>query len=122
MTTARLCVALLVAPLLFLIPSQANAANCYIREYQGLGGAQIPIAQEPGTDQAPISLAGGAVSSSAFAATTHVIRIVCGASASFLVGTSPTATTSNSPIPALLPEYFGVTPGQVVSIVSNASP
>lgn len=114
--------ALLAAACFTLFASQAEAASCYIREYQALGGAQIPIAQEPGVDQTPISLAGGAVSSAAFAATTHVIRLVCGASASYLVGSSPSATTANSVIPALLPEYFGVTPGQVVSIISNASP
>lgn len=105
-----------------LCATEAHAANCYIREYKALGGTQIPIAQEPGVDQSPISLAGGAVSSAAFATTTHMIRLICGTSASVLFGASPTATTSNSPVPALLPEYFGVAPGQVVSIISNATP
>jgi hypothetical protein len=105
-----------------LIATQAEASNCYVREYQGLGGAQIPIAQEPGTDQAPMAISGSAASSAAFATTTHLVRLTCGANASFVFGTSPTATTSNSPIGALLPEYFGVSPGEFVSVISNPTP
>lgn len=105
--------------------SIAQAANCYIREYTVPGitrGLVVQIAQETGSDQTPVAIGGASAPSAAFKNGTNLVRIVCGASVSFNFGTSPTATTSNSVIPALLPEYFAVAPGQSVAFIANATP
>jgi hypothetical protein len=98
----------------------------YITEYKSivpLGGAYVSvvaqIAAEPGVDQSPVDFSGGVASSASFAAATTYIRVVCDAQCSVLFGTNPTATNSNKMLPALAPEYFGVTPGQKISVVSN---
>ena len=82
-----------------LLPQAAWATNCYIREYQTIatiGTTWAEIAPEAGTaiDQTPVAIGGSSASSAAFNANTHMVRLFCGASASFVFGASPTATTS----------------------------
>lgn len=118
--------ALLMLLGVLLAPSLAQA-KCYIREYQNeatVGTTRVPVAPEAGTntDQV-VDPSGGVASSSAFQKSTNLVRLICGASVSFVFGASPqTATTSNAPLPAMTQEYFAVVPGQVVSIILNASP
>jgi hypothetical protein len=110
---------------LLLAPDFAQAASCYIREYKTISTINVQTAQiapEPGFDQTPIPLSGTSTPSSSFQASTHVVRLFCGASASFVFGQSPTATTSSAPIAGAAPEYFAVIPGQAVAFISNASP
>lgn len=116
---------ILAACCFLLLGSAAHASNCYIREYTVPGitrGLVVQIAQEGGADQTPVAIGASSAASSAFKSSTNLVRIVCGASVSFNFGASPTATTSNSFIPANLPEYFAVIPGQSVAFISNASP
>jgi len=105
------------------VPPPADAAKLYIREYKSItsiGSLVAQIAPEPGTDQTPVDFSGGAVSSSAFAGTTKVIRIVCDASCSYSVTSSAgTATTNNALLPAGVIEYLGVPPGYFVNVRSN---
>lgn len=112
---AAICVASFASP--------ADAAKLYIREYKTIttiNSYQAQIAPEPGADQTPVDFSGGAASSSAFATTTHVVRLICDASCSIVFGASPqTATTSNAFLAAGAAEYFGVIPGQIVSVHSN---
>ena len=96
-------------------------ALLYISEYQGVaqvhGGLSAP--QEPAlVDQTPLSI-GGAVQSAAFQASTKVIRVHCDAICSIAFGTNPTATTSNKRLAANQTEYFGVLPGQFLSVIAN---
>ena len=97
-------------------------ALLYISEYQGVaqvhGGLSAP--QEPAlVDQTPLAI-GGAVQSAAFQSSTKVIRVHCDAICSIVFGPSPqTATTANKRLAANQTEYFGVLPGQVLSVVSN---
>lgn len=123
MNIIRVLAALGVA---LLFASEAEASKLYIREYVTFGfnsplaGGTPPIATEPGTDQSPVDFSGGVISSAAFAATTHLVRIVCDVQCSVLFGASPqTAATSNAPLAAFVPEYFGVTPGQIVSVIAH---
>jgi hypothetical protein len=118
---------LALACLLLCVPQIAQASSCYIREYTVPGytrGLVVQIAQEQGLDQTPVSISGSSAASAAFKNTTNIVRVVCGANASFNFGASPTATTSNSYLPAGLPEYFAVSAGQgwSVAFISNASP
>ena len=53
-----------------------------------------------------------------FGSQTRRIRVVVTSAANILIGNSPTATAANgSYLPANLPEYFDVTPGQSVSAI-----
>lgn len=121
MNPNRILAAIGVASLL-LAPNIAQAASCYIREYTAIGGTSVQVAAEPGVDQTPVTLTGSTAPSAAFQTTTHVVRLFCGAGASFVFGATPTATTSGAPLAALTPEYFWVVPGQKVAFISNATP
>ena len=114
---------LLLCCLLMAVSSSALASKCYIREYsdQGTSGSGVaPVAREPALiDQTPVDFSGGVASSAAFNASTTLIRVWCDVQASFVIGASPTAANTNSPIGASTPEYFGVRPGHKISFIGN---
>lgn len=105
----------------FTLPAQAS--KLYIREYKNISTINVNLAQiapEPGVDQTPVDFTSGAASSSTFATTTHVVRLVCDVSCSILFGPSPqTAANTNALLPGGVVEYFAVIPGQLVSVHSN---
>lgn len=111
---------------LALCAGEADAAVCYIREYNTIGQAQnqpAQIALEPGvTDQVTSDFSGGAVQSSFFNAATTYVRLWCDTQGSFLVGTNPTAAATNAPVAAKVPEYFGVPPGGLYRVSVHANP
>jgi hypothetical protein len=102
-------------------------STLYITEYIGVGvvgrfaGAAglVAMAEEPGTDQTPITISGTAAQSAAFASTTKFIRVHTDAICSILVGVNPTATTSNKRLAANQTEYFGVPAGMKLSVIAN---
>lgn len=57
-------------------------------------------------------------SSSAFAAGTKAIRVWADADCHIAIGASPSASTSNMPLAEKTAEYFLVSPGDKVSVVS----
>ncbi|SRR5258708_1233947 len=108
--------------ILSALAQPAFAAKCYVREYPALAvprGQIAQIAKEAGTDQAPIDFTSGHAESAAFAGSTNFIRLWCDAQASNKFGAAPVATNSNSPQTAGQPEYYGVVPGNKVSVVAN---
>lgn len=117
------------AAIFALFATQADASKLYIAEYAQVGtavyasgGSQgvLEIAQEPSLQQTPVDFSGGVASSVAFGANTKFVRIICDAQCSVKFGPSPqTATNANTPLGALIPEYFGVVPGQIISVISN---
>lgn len=70
----------------------------YIREYADNGFTQngLPIPQEPGTDQAPVTFTASAGQSAAFKPNTRLVRIAVDGIASILFGTNPTAVLSTN--------------------------
>ncbi len=58
--------------------------------------------------------------SAAFGATTRLVRIQADADCHIKVGSDPAATTSDMPLVAGAPEYFGVTPGQKIAAIQAA--
>lgn len=97
-------------------------AKLYISEYRtiaGVGPNGAPMGQEPSLDQAPITVSGSSVTSLAFTASTHVIRVETDTTCSIVIGTTPVATTSNKRLAANTPEYFGVVPGMLLAVISN---
>lgn len=122
----RILAALCFACSLTLMATEAEAAKCYIREYNTLGeahGTPAQIAFEPAiTDQVTSDFSGSAVQSSTFNAGTSFIRLWCDTQASYLIGTNPTAAATNAPIAALTPEYFGVPVNQGFKLSVHTNP
>jgi hypothetical protein len=113
--------AAVVAALFLAAP--AEASKLFISECKNLpqiGTMVGRFAAQPCIDQAPVDFSGGSASSAAFAATTKYVRVVCDADCSILFGASPqTAAATNALLPSKTIEYFGVVPGQIVSVHAN---
>lgn len=78
-----------------------------------------PLAQEPGTDQTPVTFTTSAASA-AFASTTSYIAIIGSAAFHYTVADNPTATTSMLKVPADTLLFIGVRPGQKIAAVAAA--
>lgn len=111
----------LLAIALLCVASPAFASNAYIVEFAALGGAlngPPQIAALPPLTHQKVDFSGGAASSSAFSAGTKFIRVHCDAACSIRVGGSA-ATTAFLRIPLDGIEYFGVQPGDTISVIAN---
>jgi hypothetical protein len=96
-------------------------ATLYISEYTeavGRTGGIVPIVLEPPAVEQTVAI-GAEAKSFAFGANTRIIRVHCDAICSILIGANPTATTAKKRLPADHTEYFGVTPGDKLSVISN---
>lgn len=103
-------------------------ATLWVREYSETGSAGSPrsagagkaqIAQEPGTDQSPVTFTTSA-QSAAFAAGTSYIGIISGDAFHYVVGSNPTATTNALKVPADTLVFIGVTPGHKIAAIAAA--
>lgn len=101
-------------------------AKIYISEYKHIayayvGGRNNPlmIASEmsPPKDSV-VDFGSGEAKSPAFQAGTLFIRVWADADCCIRIGDNPTATTSNKPVSAKMPEYFSVNPGQKLSAIA----
>lgn len=98
-------------------------ATCYISEYQTVAWSTaggLPAGQEPALTDQTVAI-GAEAKSAAFNANTRFVRISVDVVCSIKFGptASTTATTSNKRLAANSTEYFGVVPGQVVSVITN---
>lgn len=97
-------------------------ATLYITEYQKISGSgqgfQAPL--EPEVLSQTVAISGSSAQSTAFKKNTYLIRVHTDAICSVLVGTNPSATTTNKRFVAGQTEYFAVTPGLVLAVISNA--
>ena len=75
----------------------------------------------PGTTQNVAYTGTAGTITNAVGSETQVIRVVLTSAGFVAIGASPTATTSDMYMPAGVPEYFIVRPGQKVSAVQSAS-
>lgn len=91
-------------------------ATLWIREYSG--SSDLPVPVEPGTDQTVTFTT--TTQSAAFAARTGLISIIADAAFHYVVGDSPTATTSNLKVPADMLMTIKVTAGQKIAAVTAA--
>ena len=117
---------LILASLLVLLASQAEAANrLSLSQYVAVGspaGVVAQIAADPPTvADTIVDFSGGATQSALFNSKTNYIRVLCDSQCSVVIGTSPTASTTSKIIPALLPEYFAVPSGGTyrLSVIAN---
>jgi len=104
------------------------ASKAFISEYAIIGQTNTfnqpaQIATEPTlVDQTPVDFSGGAASSAAFGTTTKYIRILCDTRCAVKFRPAcagAAATISSKPLPADAPEYFGVRPGDCVSVIAS---
>jgi len=112
---------ILAAVFFGLITSEAYAANAYVTEFSSLGstygGVPPQIGALPPVTHQKVDFSAGAASAAAFNAQTFFVRVHCDAACSIRVG--GTATTSYLRIPTDGVEYFGVHPGDVLSVIAN---
>lgn len=98
-------------------------ATMYVTEYAEIArddkDTVVNVGKEPALAIQAVSFTAdsAAGTSAAFDGRTRFVRIVCDAAANIVFGTAPTAVTTDSPIAANVPEYFGVIPGQKVSAI-----
>lgn len=116
----------LVVVLFSLFATQANAASkLFISEYGVLGATNSPggaaqIAAEPALVDQVVDFSGGVTASSAFSTSTRFVRLQCDTRCAIRVSTAGTAAaTTNKPLAADSPEYFGVQPGDKVSVIAS---
>lgn len=93
-------------------------ATAYITEYGGTGAERAQIAAAPAVASQTVAI-GSEAKSAAFNNNTRLIRVHVDAICSVLIGPSPTATTSSARMAADSTEYFGVNPGDKISVISN---
>lgn len=67
-----------------------------------------------------VSYTDTAGTTAAVGATTTKARVWSSSDCFILIGAAPTATTSEMPVAAGIPEYFDITPGQKVSFIRDA--
>jgi len=111
---------LLIAIAFAVLAAPAFESVLYIDEYAQGSSPIYPAATAPPVTSQTVAISGSAASSAAFSATTRLIRITCDVICSFLIGTSPTGTTSSARLCAGCVEYFIVVPGQKISVITNS--
>lgn len=79
--------------------------------------AEAQVGQLPALAVQTLDIGGASVVSNAFNAKTRFIRLSADIACMIKVDTAPTATTSDVPLYANLPEYFGVSPGQKIAVI-----
>lgn len=100
-------------------------AILYITEYAGvartqIGGNYSALPACPPVAEQTVAIGGSTASSAAFNAATTMIRVSTDAICSVRVGgTAPAATAVTGRMPANTTEYFGVTPGDKIAVISN---
>lgn len=80
-------------------------------------GAQAP--QYPPIASQTLVISGSSNPSNPFAATTTFIRVHTDAICSIAIGPSPTAVGTATRLAANQTEYFGVTPGHSIAVITN---
>ncbi len=75
----------------------------------------------PGTTQTVSYTGTAGTISNAVGDQTRTVRIRCTTGAFVAFGGSPTATTSDMPVEANVPEYFRISPGEKVSAIRESA-
>ncbi|HEX8838265.1 MAG TPA: hypothetical protein VF748_15085 [Candidatus Acidoferrum sp.] len=102
-------------------------AKLYISEYSTYGvdpNTGEAVGKEPSLDQAPVTVGAGSLQGAAFSASTRLVRIHTDVICSIVFGTpggpnNPVATANNKRLAANQTEYFAVSPGDTVAVITN---
>lgn len=98
-------------------------ATLYIAEFESItpateGGAAQVARATPVAEQT-VAIGGASTPSSAFNAATRYVRIHTDVICSIAFAATPTATAAKMRMAADQTEYFGVTPGTKVAVITN---
>lgn len=95
----------------------------YVTEYAALSGNDnggvAQIAKAPGVAGQTVTISGSHAESAAFNDATRFIRVHTDAICSIAISAAPVATTTMKRMAADQTEYFGVTRGHKISVISN---
>jgi hypothetical protein len=96
-------------------------AKLYVTEYADSGFLAGPVAvgKAPAITDQTVAIGGTTTQSSAFANNTRLVRLHTDAICSIQIASNPTATTSTARMAANQTEYFQVTPGHKVAVITN---
>jgi len=96
-------------------------ANGYITEYPELAqdtlGRDMLVGKGNGINQTPVSFT-TTTQSAAFGADMHIIRLHVDAACHVLFSANPTATTNHAKMVAGQTEFFNITPGEKLALVT----
>lgn len=101
-------------------------AKLYLTEFAGpgmYGGGIVPVGYVGvWTENAnsPMGITASATTSAVFATNTSLVRVHVDATCSIKIGVTATATANNARMIQNQTEYFQVTPGQVISVITNS--
>lgn len=82
-------------------------------------GGLNPVAKMPALAEQTVAIGGASVQSNAFSSNTRMIGVHTDAICSILIGSNPTATASKRRLAANTTEYFEVTPGDKIAVITN---
>ena len=104
-------------------------AVLFISEFANLAatsGRDTNVFPMPPVAEQTVAIGASSAQSSAFSAVTNFIRVCADAVCSIEIGasslnsgTGPAATATKMRIPANVPEYFAVRPGQILAVIQN---
>lgn len=94
-------------------------AVLFIAEFTDHAFSRIPVAPMPPLAEQTVAIGGASTQSSAFSSSTKVVRVHADAICSIAIGSNPTATATKLRMDAGQTEYFGVTPGDKIAVISN---
>lgn len=116
---------LFAAALGSLVSGAAHAATLYISEFANgvstIASQEAQIFPQPAITDQTVAITASSVQSAAFNSKTKAIMVECDADCSVVIGTNPTATTSNYLMGDGTPYYFAVGPGEKIAVISNTS-
>jgi hypothetical protein len=82
-------------------------------------GQPLPVVAMPPVAEQTVAIGGSSVQSSAFNAKTKMIAVHTDAICSIAIGNNPTATAVKRRMAANTTEYFEVTPGHKIAVITN---
>lgn len=98
-------------------------AKVYITEHPkptSYQGGLLPVALFPPLTTQTVAIGGGSTQSAAFGADSRMIGVHTDAICSVEVGSNPTATSNSKRMAANTTEYFEVTPGHKIAVITNS--
>jgi hypothetical protein len=106
---------------LALVALPAAAASLYVTEFVGAPPTSVyyQAVKQPEVTTQVLSIGGSSVQSAPFGSTTGIVRVQADAACHIVVNGSPTATSTSMKLTAGQTEYFVVTPGQILAVITD---
>jgi hypothetical protein len=101
-------------------------ATCWVTEYEAAarthagGGEQVPTGMEPAVTVQSFPFT-TAAASAPFGARTRFVRVYLSSDGRVAFGSDPEAVEGSTPVTGKVGEYFGVVPGDRVSVYDGVS-